>query len=214
MGIVTKLEAGVRHKDRINVFIDDEFACSLTAFSVATHRLKIGNEISDDKLIEIFTTSELDIAFNKCLDLVSRATKTEKQVKEYLLSKDFSANVVDNCIDKLKAYNFINDEKYALQYAELSSANKGVKRIRYELIMKGISDSLIDKALQQINDEKFSQAIDEQVAKFFRNKTKDYANFIKANRYLLNKGYSYEQVKKALSKLNSETEVLDIELDE
>lgn len=208
MGTVTKLEAGKKHKDRVNLFIDEEFVCSITALSAANFRIEIGSEISLTKLEEIYNTSELDIAFNKCLDLLSRSVKTVKQMKDYLVSKQFNDKVIENCINKLISYKYICDEKYAEMYVETALLNKGIRRIEYELRLKGIADPVIAKALEQINSDKSDEGIDLLLNKFFKNKQCDYANLIKANRYLLGRGYSYEQVSEALNryKLNTNAE--------
>ena len=82
--MITAIEAQKRNKDKVNLYLDGEFACSLTAESVVRARLKIGQELSEERLREILATSETELAFKKALDYISRAMKTEKQVKDYL----------------------------------------------------------------------------------------------------------------------------------
>ena len=40
--MITAIEAQKRNKDKVNLYLDGEFACSLTAESVVRARLKIG----------------------------------------------------------------------------------------------------------------------------------------------------------------------------
>ena len=89
--MITAIEAQKRNKDKVNLYLDGEFACSLTAESVVRARLKIGQELSEERLREILATSETELAFKKALDHISRAMKTEKQVKDYLCLKGFDA---------------------------------------------------------------------------------------------------------------------------
>ena len=48
--MITAIEAQKRNKDKVNLYLDGEFACSLTAESVVRARLKIGQELSEEKL--------------------------------------------------------------------------------------------------------------------------------------------------------------------
>ena len=41
--MITAIEAQKRNKDKVNLYLDGEFACSLTAESVVRARLKIGS---------------------------------------------------------------------------------------------------------------------------------------------------------------------------
>lgn len=50
--MITAIEAQKRNKDKVNLYLDGEFACSLTAESVVRARLKIGQELSEERLRE------------------------------------------------------------------------------------------------------------------------------------------------------------------
>ena len=109
--MITAIEAQKRNKDKVNLYLDGEFACSLTAESVVRARLKIGQELSEERLREILATSETELAFKKALDYISRAMKTEKQVKDYLCLKGFDALAAERAVDKLKEYKYADPDK-------------------------------------------------------------------------------------------------------
>ena len=71
--MITAIEAQKRNKDKVNLYLDGEFACSLTAESVVRARLKIGQELSEERLREILATSETELAFKKALDYIAGA---------------------------------------------------------------------------------------------------------------------------------------------
>ena len=50
MNIITKIEVGKRNKERVNIFINDEFAFSVSAEIVYKENLKVKQEIDIDSL--------------------------------------------------------------------------------------------------------------------------------------------------------------------
>ena len=139
--MITAIEAQKRNKDKVNLYLDGEFACSLTAESVVRARLKIGQELSEERLREILATSETELAFKKALDYISRAMKTEKQVKDYLCLKGFDALAAERAVEKLKEYKYADDLQFAALYVEMNGRQKGARRIKAELMQKGIDET-------------------------------------------------------------------------
>lgn len=137
--MITAIEAQKRNKDKVNLYLDGEFACSLTAESVVRARLKIGQELSEEKLREILATSETELAFKKALDYISRAMKTEKQVKDYLCLKGFDALAAERAVEKLKEYKYADDLQFAALYVEMNGRQKGARRIKAELMQRGLT---------------------------------------------------------------------------
>lgn len=85
--MITAIEAQKRNKDKVNLYLDGEFACSLTAESVVRARLKIGQELSEEKLREILATSETELAFKKALDYISPRDENGKAGQRLSLLK-------------------------------------------------------------------------------------------------------------------------------
>lgn len=123
--MITALEAQKRNKDKVNLYIDGEFRCSLTAESVVRARLKAGQELSEERLEEILLTSETELAFKKALDYIARAMKTKKQVLDYLCGKGFDMCAAKRAVEKLEEYKYVDDRAFAMQYAEFNAKQKG-----------------------------------------------------------------------------------------
>jgi regulatory protein len=81
--------------------------------------------------------------------LLSRQDYTEKALKKKL-SERFPDNpeFYDDCIDKCKSYEYINDERFALRYAKkLAESGNGVLKIKQKMYNKKFPASVIDEAI-------------------------------------------------------------------
>ncbi|KXK41161.1 MAG: regulatory protein RecX [Bacteroidetes bacterium OLB11] len=68
---------------------------------------------------------------------------------------------LENIIVELIADEFLNEERFAKQYArgKFYQKNWGKIKIKYELKSKGISAYLIQNALSQIDDEDYEKTL-------------------------------------------------------
>lgn len=203
---ITKIEIQKHNKDKVNLFLNDEFRCGLTAESVVRARLAVGDELTEERLDEIFLTSESEIAFNKACDYISRSMKTVKQIRDWLKGKSFDSKVVENVIVKLREYRYIDDSLYADLYINANLPTKGKRRLAVELTQKGVDKDLIEKTVETLSDDKLSENANVLAEKYMRNKDNSTQNLIKLQRYILSRGYDYETVNEIIRKFRSDTE--------
>lgn len=204
MSIITKIEVQKRRKDKVNLFLDEVFRCSLTAESVVRARLAVGQELTEEDLQEILLTSESEIAFNKACDYLSRAMKTGKEMRTYLTGKGFDGAVVDNVLEKLSSYRYIDDQLYASSYLKQSLADKGAVRIKQEMSQKGIEKHLIENVLAEVDKSDYEESAYKIAAKYMRNKDTTQENLVRLQRYLLSRGYEYDTVYAVLRKFRAQ----------
>lgn len=193
--MITALEAQKRNKDKVNLYIDGEFRCSLTAESAVRARLKAGQELSEERLEEILLTSEAELAFKKALDYIARAMKTKKQVLDYLCGKGFDMCAAKRAVEKLEEYKYVDDRAFAMQYAEFNAKQKGARRIRAELIEKRIEESCVSLAVEKLSREQSEQAASDLAEKFMRGKTNDFKTLNKLSRFLASRGFDFDTIK-------------------
>ena len=146
MSKITAITAQEKKKDRCNLFIDGEFFAGISVETALKNRLKVGTEIDRKQLTEILVEDERASALNKALGYVSKALKTKKQVKDYLVRKGFSEDTVWYCIDKLKEYSYIDDCEYSKRYIDSVSKTQGKRLVEYKLMQKGVKKQDISSA--------------------------------------------------------------------
>ena len=205
MSKITSIEVQKKDKERYSLFVDGEFFSGVSMETVIKHHLKVGLELEKSKLAEILYVTEKEKALKKALDYVSKALKTKRQVKEYLLGKEFSEEIVYNVLDKLIEYGLINDYNYCLRYIETYSKTQGRKLIEYKLMLKGVSKTDIEKAFIEIDGEIDNVENAYRLAvKHLKGKERTLESYSKTYRYLAGKGFLFEDIDKAIYRIKGE----------
>lgn len=197
MPVITDITVQQRHKDRVNIFVDDEFACAMEQLSAMKFRLKIGKEIDQTTLLASVFDSECSSAFGKSVDYLARGMKTVSQMNKYLVGKGYSAEVAQVVVDKLVGYRYLCDEQYVASYVASHSSTKGRCRLVAELQQKGISRQLCD-SIELDGDATLASAT-AVASKYMRSKSVDMATLVKLQRHLISRGYDYDTVGSIIS---------------
>lgn len=91
---------------------------------------------------------------NVALKYVAMYSKTQGQVEDYLRRKEFSASDIEEAIEMLKEYGYINDEKYCCDYyLQGCRKGRGRRRIEQELAQKKINRNVIRESLDKFLSE-------------------------------------------------------------
>jgi len=138
--------------------------------------------MSDDKL------------FQKALEYILTASKTERQVRQWLFKKRKEGEFldVDAIITRLKELGYINDAEYAKNFTETKQTRYGKKSIQQRLMQKGVDRESINIAVSEITDQ--TELATTLAEKYMRNKNADQKTMQKLYRFLLSKGFDYDTV--------------------
>jgi len=147
---ITDITYQTKNKLRCNLFVDGEFLCGLSLETVIKFGLKKGDEYIADDLKELINQNERSEALSKAGNYLSKTLKTKRQVKDYLLKKGYSEEIVWYCIDKLKEYNYIDDFEFSKRYIDCQSKTQGKRMVAYKLMSKGVKKEDIEKAKTNI----------------------------------------------------------------
>lgn len=87
--------------------------------------------------------------------------RCHSEVKDKLYSYGLQKNEVDKIISQLIENNYLNEERFAIQFAggKFRIKNWGRKKIQYELQQKSINSFIIKIALKEINEEKYLETL-------------------------------------------------------
>ena len=201
---ITDIKTQVKNAKRVSVYLDGSYYCGLDLITVMKNRLKVGDSIDKDKLIEIQRESEMQACMDIALRALSKSVKTEKDIITKLIQKGFLKEIAEETVEKLKGYGYINDADYSVRYTETYKNRKGKKLIKLELKQKGVDEKVINETLNAIESE-LETAIS-IAEKYCKNKAKDDKLLQKCYKYLLSKGFSYEDSLTASKKVIGEIE--------
>ena len=183
------------------LFVDDDFYCLLTAEVIVKNKIKIGQYIDEEELSQIKKQSDVLLSREMALKFVEKCLKTQKQVYDNLKQKGIDEDAINDAIEFLKKYGYIDDEYYARQYV-LSKKQYGKNYLKQKLFAKGINKDIISRVLD--DHEIDENALNNIVEKYIKNKSNDEKTKQKAYRYILSKGYSFDEAKKAVNSVFGE----------
>ena len=219
---ITKISAQKSGRSNVNIFIDDKYAFSVPIDVLAKHKLSKNQEISDAVISIVFCDSVIYKLFNKSLNYLSYRPRTEHEVKtrikkyflDYLYKnsdssylnyiKDKEALVIDSILDKLNRLKLLDDYSFAEKYVEQALNSKkviGTNLLRKKLIKLGLSREVIDYSLEKyaVSTSEIKELAEKKLAKLQK-----YSEFEKKNKlanYLINKGFSYDDVKNVVDSM-------------
>lgn len=132
-------------------------------------------------------------AYSIALKWLNNRALTSFEVKKKLRDKKFDDDTISKIIEKLKEYDFINDELYAANYVKYvqNLKKKGRFYIIKKLMEKGVNRNVIDNALSDyLQKNEFDTAL-EAVKKKFKNAMNE-KTFLKVNSFLKSRGFPDE----------------------
>jgi len=203
---ITDLKQQVKDKSRISVYVDGKFSFGLTLAQVSDFGLKKGLEIGEDQ-IEIFKNEaeygkEKSKAVNYCL-LRERSTK---ELRDYLWRRSIKKNIPKSfesrILQELAEKNIVDDERFTKLWVENRKKSGGIslKKLKLELMKKGISQDLIEKITKEVFGDGGERNEREEIQKVLAKKAKKYAgDKQKLMQYLAGQGFGYDLIKEATS---------------
>lgn len=195
MYTVVKLEP---KGSRFHIFLDNGVDFLLYKGEVRKLSIQEGMCI-DENQYQIITQILYKRARERALYILDDAYKTKKQVTDKLKSGLYPAFIIDKVIEYLTEYNLINDYRYAMMYIDYKASSKSKRQIIQDLYTKGIVKSIIDAAFEESDfsdEDSLKKVIEKRISRYDLNEKKDIE---KLYRYLVGKGYAYNDVKRVLS---------------
>lgn len=196
---ITKLEVQKNDKNRVNLYVDDEFYSGIPAELVYLEHLKTGLEIDEKDLKKIIFENEKSKAMSRVTKYIGSSLKTQKQIRDYLRKKEYSDDTIEFVMSKLAEYNYIDDKKYAQAYVLTYGKKYGKLKLISQLKAKGVSEEIIECVLE---DNKVD-SIESVASKYLKNKVMSYEVCQKLFRFLYSRGYEFDEINSYINKLKS-----------
>ena len=145
----------------------------------------------------------LEQALQKARHYCGYQDRCHREVQEKLYSFGLRKSEVEQGVAILIEEGYLNEERYAVQYAggHFRLKSWGRVRIRFELKQKGVSDYCIKKALAAIGEEEYEQALArlaEEKAETLAGEPNAFIRRQKLQEYLVRKGYEQDKIMSTL----------------
>lgn len=188
--------------NKIHISIDGEYLTTVDSDYWFSCGLVSGDNIDQGELAAFKGAAGSRRAFNAGADIISRREHSRKELLEKLY-KRFDEESAQLAVDRLCELGMVDDERFARLYAdELYRRKKmGVRRIKYELSLKGLSRQTIETAIFELEEESEEDNI-KRIVDIIQKKYYNIANDEKQRRRAYNAlqrlGYSPSDIRRAM----------------
>ena len=198
--VVTALEVQKRDKERVNVFIDGEFAFGLNLLDAA--RLRKGQVLSEAEIVALRDMDAVVQAVNTAAHFLSYRPRSTQEIRRNLKEKETPEAVIDAAIEKMAGMGYLDDAAFARYWVDNRSQFKPLshRALRQELRQKGLADAVIDEALGEQSEPDLAYKAAESQLRKLRNRTvKEFKT--KINAFLQRRGFSYSTTQDVVRRL-------------
>ena len=136
----------------------------------------------------------------KALSLLTDMDRTETQLRQKLKQKSYDDEVVEQAIEYVKSFGYVDDAKYAERFIDSRKKTKSKQEITAMLSQKGVSRELIALAFEECySSEDAVEAIRHLAEKkhysFEESSDKEKK---KIYEYLLRKGFYHDDIRQVI----------------
>lgn len=135
--------------------------------------------------------------------------RSHSEVKEKLYSYGLRKTDVEEILSSLIEDNYLNEERFAAQFAggKFRMKQWGRVKIKYELKQKRVSEYCIKKAMKEIDEDDYQKTLEKLAStKWDSIKGEGVNHFVKMSKttdYLLQKGFESDLVRAAVAALRA-----------
>jgi regulatory protein len=209
-GKITALRAQAKDPQRVNVFVEGEFALGVSLTTITKTGLHVGKELSAEEFAKLEQIESGDKAYLAALRFLEARPRSVAEVRARLGRKDFAPEAIDAAIARLGELELLDDAAFARYWVENRQAYRprGTGALRDELRRKGID---ADVAAEILNDDALTGDEAAGAWQLARGALRKYAGSHDRNAfmrrmgsYLQRRGYTFETIRPIVDTLWAE----------
>jgi regulatory protein len=208
--IITKIEAQKKNKDRVNIYINHEFAFACGAELIYIHNITRGRSMEKADLEDIINEDNYIKGKNCALHFLEMSFKSHKQVVDKLTAKEFDIKTIDRVMEFLKQYDFIDDKRFVDLFIKEKIRSSGKNKIKFSLMKKGLPEELIKDELNKVTNEQqleIALKLAEKKIRILSKSEKDIKKLYKKTAdYLVRSGYDFGLINEILGKITKDVD--------
>lgn len=185
-------------KKRRKVYIDGQYAFPLYLSELRKYNIETGTTLEENVYDDICSLLMRRVR-ERILYLIADYDRSEQNIRQKISMAGYRGSFVDDAIDSLKEYGYIDDLRFARYYAESMRDTKGrsafaISRSLYE---KGISRDVIDTVMGELDIDEEAQILKALSSRGYNEdniRQIDDKERHKLISFLMRKGFSYDLI--------------------
>lgn len=145
--IVERIERLDKGKRRIR--LDNGASFSLYGKEANSYGLEPEADLDKEQYQAILEEVLIPRAKRRAMHLLERMDRTEAQLREKLKANEYPPEAIDEAVDYVKGYRYIDDFRYACNYIRYRMESQSCRQLTAALYQKGVSRELVQQALEE-----------------------------------------------------------------
>lgn len=193
-------------KSKVKVWVDNEAAFVLYKGELGKLDIIKGKALSEKSFRHITEELLVKRARLRCLNLLKGRDYTKYQLTVKLRQGLYPEPVIENALNYVASYGYIDDVRYAQAYIKYAGASKSKKQIMYDLRKKGVSKQDIAYAYAKCEEKNISVDETDLIKKIlqkknYRKESSTLEERRKMTAFLYRKGFSWENICRAVGEI-------------
>lgn len=189
-----------------NIYLSSGEVLTLEERVITKNELLLLKEIDTKLYNKLIYEDKVYKAVNASIKYISVRLRSKKEIRDYLLKKEYSKDVIEEAIIKLEKEGFLNDDIFSKAYIKdkLNFTTMGDYKIKLSLANLGIDSMIIEKNISEIDEELLNNKIKKIIEKEIK-KNKKYTGQVLRNKiynHLIVQGYSKDKVLNVINNYN------------
>jgi regulatory protein len=200
---ITAIEAQKKNPNRVNIYLDGEYAFATARIVVAW--LKVGQMIDDDRLAELLAQDARERAYQQAMLYLSYRARSEAEIRQNLRKHEYPESAIQETLERLRQARLADDTQFAQAWVENRSTFRPRSRraLTMEMRQKGLDDETVQTALAGVNEEGLAyEAARKRAGRFQGLEVNEFEK--KLSEFLARRGFSYEIITPTVKRLWTE----------
>lgn len=203
-GTITRIKPLGRDPETVSIEIDGQFALILPSIIALELGLHAGGELDVAAVSELTTIAEAEQATSAALHFVAYRPRSEREVRDRLRRRGFTAEAVDTAISRMRGWRYIDDSAFAEFWVEnrVEHAPRGRRKLEAELRTKGVEREVVNQAIEHAALHELEDAL--ALARKRLSALREFDEATQRRRlsgYLARRGYDWPVVRSTLEQL-------------
>lgn len=201
---ITALEVQKKNPNRVNIYLDGEFAFGLARITAAW--LKIGDVLTDEKITQLQNEDAREKALQQALLFLSYRARSEKEIRQNLKKHEYPEDAIEYTMTRLRENRLANDPEFAQAWVENRNTFRPRSRraLTMELRQKGLDEETVKNAVANVDEEALAyESAQKRAPRLARLEWSEFRK--KLSEYLARRGFPYSVVTSTVTRIWNET---------
>ena len=199
---VTRIDPQARNPRRVNVYLDEVFAFSLSREVAAATGVRPGVELDAQALGDLLRRETFQQALDRALRFLSARPRSEQEVRRRLAEQRVTPEVCEAVLERLRQLGLVDDEAFARYWAANRERfnPRGAFALRAERVQKGVPPAITATVNAEVDEQHTAEvAARRRLARWSRLDRETFRRRLGA--YLTRRGFSYEVASQTVDRL-------------